>query len=274
MKKLHYLIAFSFLTILSCKNTTEPKPEEQPTPVEKQEETTAHEEKQHWTYEGETGPEHWAEIEKNSDCEGKSQSPINIIDAEAEVDASLLPLAISYSTDVQIHDVTNNGHSIQYNFEKGDYITLGDEKYELKQIHFHESSEHTINGVRYPVEMHLVHMNATNQIAVLSVLGIEGDSSDTYTFLEKYLPIQKGETKVINSTFDLNKKLPENKDYYTYSGSLTTPPCTENVSWFVFKNPISVTVEQVKLLKDLMPINNYRDEQPLNDRVVKQYVTQ
>ena len=86
------------------------------------------------------------------------------------MDASLKPINIFYSSNVKIHDITNNGHSIQYNFEKDDYITLGEEKYELKQIHFHEASEHTINGVRYPIEMHLAHVSKNNKIAVLAVM--------------------------------------------------------------------------------------------------------
>lgn len=225
----------------------------------------------HWTYEGETGPEHWVEIEKNSDCDGEHQSPVNIIDIDAVADSTLPPLDIHYSRDVRIHDVTNNGHSIQYNFEKGDYVLFNNQKFELRQIHFHEASEHTINGVRYPLEMHMVHINAEGELLVLAIMAIEGRSSEPFAFLEDYLPIQTGETKIIDSNFDLNLNLPENREYYTYPGSLTTPPCTEGVLWFVFKHPITVSVEQVKELQVLMPLNNYRGEQPLNARVVKKY---
>ncbi len=272
MKNKHPLILLCVLALFSCKNNTEIKPQVS-TSIKDSHKFEPQKEKQHWTYEGETGPEHWVEIEKQSDCDGKRQSPINIIDVDAVVDTSLTPINIFYSSDVKIHDVTNNGHSIQYNFEKGDYITLGDINYELKQIHFHEASEHTINGVRYPIEMHLVHISKNNKIAVLAVLAIEGESSEPYTFLEKYLPIKKGETKPVNSTFDLNLKLPKNKEYYTYEGSLTTPPCTESVSWYVFKTPVTVSLKQVKLLQELMPLNNYRNEQPLNERVVKHYIS-
>jgi carbonic anhydrase len=208
----------------------------------------------HWTYSGETGPEHWAEIEKQSDCDGKQQSPINIIDIDVVTDTSLNSIDINYSSNVKIHDVINNGHSIQYDFEKGDYITLNDHKYELKQIHFHEASEHTINGIRYPLEMHLVHASEDHKIAVLAVMAKEGESSSPFTFLENYLPVEKGETKQIDAYFDLNLNLPENKEYYTYEGSLTTPPCTQNVSWYIFKTPITVSVDQVKQLQNLIPV--------------------
>lgn len=226
----------------------------------------------HWTYQGETGPEHWAEFEKNSNCDGLRQSPINIIDYHAAVDPGLKPIEIFYSQEVKIHDVTNNGHTIQYNFEEGDYIKIDDRAYDLKQIHFHEASEHTINGVRYPMEMHLVHVSQDSDIAVLGILAEEGKPSEPFTFLEQYLPLKIGETKAIDAYFDLNLNLPKSKEYYTYPGSLTTPPCTENVQWFVFKTPITISLEQVKLLQELMPINNYRNEQPLHGRRVTHFM--
>ena len=226
-------------------------------------------EKQHWSYQGETGPEHWAEIEKNSDCGGKYQSPINIIDKDAKLDASLKPLDIHYASATKINNVVNNGHSIQYNFEPGDYFNYKGEKYALKQIHFHESAEHTMNGVRYPMVIHMVHVSDKNHYAVFAVMVKEGNNSAPFNFLESYLPLEKGQTKPVNTSFDLTKNLPKDKAYYSYVGSLTTPPCTEGVNWFVFKEPITISLKQVKELQKLMPINNYRNEQPLNGRVVK-----
>ena len=272
MKKRIPLFIFIAFIVFSCTNKQESKFINSGT-TEKNHEPSHQKEHKHWSYQGETGPEHWSEIEKESDCDGNQQSPINIIETDVVADASLKPIDIHYSNNAIIHGVVNNGHTIQYNFEKGDFITVNGEKYELKQFHFHEASEHTINGVRYPLEMHLVHVSEDNKIAVLSVMAKEGESSAPFTFLEKYLPVNVGETKSINSKFDLNLNLPENKDYYTYMGSLTTPPCTENVTWFVFKTPITVSVQQVKTLQKLLPINNYRSEQPLNGRVIKQYVS-
>lgn len=120
--------------------------------------------------------------------------------------------------------------------------------------------------------MHLVHASKNNTYVVLAVMAIEGEGSAPFTFLENYLPLNVNETKPVNADFDLNLNLPENKSYYAYGGSLTTPPCTESVSWFVFKTPISVSLKQVQQLQELMPMNNYRNEQPLNGRIVKQYV--
>lgn len=272
MKNKLPLLILITLAVFSCKNRKENKDIDS-TVNEEKHEIVHQKENKHWTYEGETGPKHWVEIEKESDCDGKRQSPINIIDVNVIDDASLIPVDTHYSANVKIHEVTNNGHTIQYNFEKGDFIILNDDNYELKQIHFHEPSEHTINGIRYPLEMHLVHISKDNKIAVLAIMAKEGESSEPFTFLEKYLPIINGETKLIDTDFDLNKNLPKDKGYYTYSGSLTTPPCTQNVTWFVYKTPITISVDQVKQLQKLMPLNNYRDEQPINGRIVKQYIS-
>ncbi|NNK11833.1 MAG: carbonic anhydrase family protein [Flavobacteriaceae bacterium] len=252
------------LALLSCKYTSGPG-------NNGVEEDLVHSEAVHWTYTGENGPEHWVELEKGSRCGGQRQSPVNIIDIQAEADPSLMPLDLHYYGQVRIHEVTNNGHSIQYNFEEGDYISLWDVRYDLKQIHFHEAAEHTINGMRYPLEMHMVHVNAKNEIAVFAIMAMEGEPSGPFTFLEKFLPLEPGENKVIDECFDLNLNLPESRDYYTYKGSLTTPPCTEGVTWIIFLEPITVSVEQVKELQRLMPLNNYRGEQPLNGRIVKRY---
>ncbi|WCL80149.1 carbonic anhydrase family protein [Saprospira sp. CCB-QB6] len=220
-----------------------------------------------WSYQGETGPEHWAELEKTSDCGGQHQSPINIV--EYQSDEQLPPLDIQYADQTILHDVVNNGHSIQYDFEEGDYIVLEGEKFYLKQFHFHEPSEHTIEGVRYPLEMHLVHANQDGDIAVLAVMAKEGGQSAPFDFLETYLPLAAGAKKEIGKPFDMNLNLPKDRSYYHYKGSLTTPPCSENVQWYIFKTPINISLKQAKILEENMPVHNYRNEQPVNDRIVK-----
>ena len=117
--------------------------------------------------------------------------------------------------------------------------------------------------------IHLVHKSENGTYAVLAVMAKEGKSSKPFDFLESFLPIPVGENRIVDSAFDMNLNLPDNRAYFTYSGSLTTPPCTENVQWFIFKNPITVSLSQVEKLKALMPLNNYRDEQSLNDREIK-----
>lgn len=254
MSKYVLLVAFATL-FFSCKQETKHETVNE----------TTHE--KHWSYQGETSPEHWAEIEKNSFCDGKSQSPINIIEKDAQL-STANNLEFHYSPSTVLKMVENNGHSIQFDFEAGDSITFNNKSYSLKQLHFHEPAEHLINGIKYPIEIHLVHLNKDNEITVLGILGMEGEESQLFEFFESFLPIEKGQTKDINQSLDLTSLFPENKSFYSYSGSLTTPPCSEKVNWVVFKNPIVISVEEVLKLKNNMPLNNYRNEQPLNDRTV------
>ena len=222
----------------------------------------------HWGYAGETGPTHWAELLKNSTCGGNQQSPINIITVNAVPDTGQAKLDIHYADSTRITDVVNNGHTIQYDFERGDYVTYGGTRYDLQQFHFHESSEHTIDGVRYPLVLHLVHTDAAGKYLVLAVMVKEGENSAPFTFLEQLLPLAVDEPRTVNKRFALEQNLPLERQYYHYTGSLTTPPCSEGVDWFVFRQPITVSHAQVETLGQLMPLNNYRDEQPLNGRVV------
>ena len=224
-----------------------------------------------WSYNGETGPDHWTEIEKESECGGAFQSPINIL--QTTTDSTLQPLDIYYDAGIKISNVVNNGHTVQFNFEAGNYITLDGEKYELKQFHFHELSEHTLGGVHFPMEIHLVHVSDAGKYAVLAILTEESAADiKQFDFLDTYLPLAVEESKSVNSTYNMNEVLPGEKQYFTYTGSLTTPPCTENVQWFIFKTPVEVPVGLIESLHDAMPTNNYRPTQPLNGRVVKESV--
>lgn len=223
-----------------------------------------------WSYEGESGPHHWAELEANSSCGGSFQSPVNIVNYKT--DAALKPIEFHYTKETILHDVINNGHTIQYDFEPGDYVVYNDKTFHLKQFHFHEPAEHTVDGVRFPLAIHLVHQDENSSYLVIEVLVKEGKSSEPFTFLESFLPIAKGETKLVNQPFDMNLNLPTNKGYFTYKGSLTTPPCTEGVRWIIFKESITVSLEQVELLKYLMPIRNFREEQPIHGRRISETV--
>ena len=208
------------------------------------------------------------DIEKNSDCGGIHQSPINIVHKDVDSVQMNGNLNILYTPTTLINKVDNNGHSIQFNFDEGDSINYYNKTYYLKQIHFHEPSEHKINGVIYPIEMHLVHVNNNGEITVLGVLGEEGEESQLFEFLESFLPLEKGESKEIHQKIDLSSLFLKDKHYYSYKGSLTTPPCTENVNWIVFKEPIILSEDEVLKLKKHMPLNNYRNQQALNGRVV------
>jgi len=221
----------------------------------------------HWSYSGETAPAHWAEIEKDGQCDGNHQSPINIIEKDVK-STTANNLVFHYAPQTKITDAVNNGHSIQFNFDEGNFIYYNGKEYKLKQLHFHEDSEHTVNGMRYPIEMHLVHVSDDGQIAVVGVLGMEGADSQLFEFFDKFLPIAVDEHKSIHQPLNLKSFLPKDDTYFSYTGSLTTPPCSENVNWILFKKPIVLSVQEVKHLKKLMPIHNYRPTQPLNGRTV------
>jgi len=269
MKKLGLLaVLFSMLFVVSCKDekkTEDTEGMETEVVVEEKKE-----EPKHWSYDGETSPEHWAEIEKESSCGGNHQSPIDIVTADAISQASGLKASdIIYDAATMIHDVTNNGHSVQYNFDdKDNYVNFGEKRYDLAQFHFHAASEHSVNGVHYPLVIHMVHVSADKQYVVFAVMITEGKESKAFDFLESYLPVQPGETKAIGQAHSFSKYIANDFEHYYYKGSLTTPPCTEAVDWFIFKKPMEISAAQVKAIADLMPRNNYRPTQPLNDRKV------
>ncbi|MNQ02735.1 Carbonic anhydrase precursor [compost metagenome] len=264
------MINFAVITVLALAASCNNKSKETEQSVTSADTVTTIERHTHWNYEGETGPDHWSEMDKN-DCGGKLQSPIDIV--ETETDKFLKPIEFHYNQKTKIHDVINNGHTIQFDFEPGDYIVVNGEQYELKQFHFHESAEHTIKGVRYPLEIHMVHKNKDGKFAVVSIMAQENKkSNETFEFLDQYLPTKTNDTVKVNNDFNINKVLPQNKSYYTYWGSLTTPPCTESVQWFIFKAPIEVSIKMITDLKKIMPLNNFRNVQELNGRKIKESI--
>lgn len=261
--KITLLLCALLLTILACKQSQ--KKTHANTDI-----STEHQaDEKHWSYSGETSPRHWTEIEKNSDCDGYLQSPINIIHRSADSVKISDNFKMFYTKDTFLSEVKNDGHSIKFAFESGDSIRYKNDIYYLKQIHFHEPAEHKINGLIYPIEIHLVHQSKSGKYTVLGILGEEGVESDLFEFFQSFLPLENGETKEIDREIDLSYLQLDKKHYYTYKGSLTTPPCTESVHWVIFKEPIILSVEEVLTLKSNMPVNNYRHEQPLNGRVVK-----
>ncbi len=224
----------------------------------------------HWSYDGETSPENWAELEKESSCGGSHQSPIDIVTSDlVKQPSGLTPSDVHYNANTIIHEVTNNGHSIQYNFDNQDnYVEFEGKRYDLAQFHFHASSEHTVNGNHAPLVIHMVHVSADKDFVVFAIMVTEGGESKAFDFIEAYLPVNPGETKTIGEAHHFDKYFLENFNHYYYKGSLTTPPCTETVNWFVFEEAIKISPEQVNAIAKLMPRNNYRPTQALNGRVV------
>lgn len=219
----------------------------------------------HWGYSGEVGPEHWAEIEPDYGVcsSGRNQSPI---DLSGFIDADLPKIDFDYRPGG--HQVVNNGHAIQVNYNPGSSIKVDSTTFELKQFHFHSPSENTINGKSFPMEAHFVHADAKGNLAVVALMFEEGESNKV---LERIWPQV---TQVLNGQKALRPEvsaadlLHADRDYYRYSGSLTTPPCSEGVRWFVLKHPARATAEQLGIVGKAIGHPNNRPVQPVGARPV------
>jgi carbonic anhydrase len=221
----------------------------------------------HWGYAGEVGPEHWAEFESDfGECStGKNQSPVDLADF---IDAELPDIAFDYKPGG--HQVVNNGHAVQVDYSPDSSITVDSMVFELKQFHFHSPSENTINGKSFPMEAHFVHADAKGNLAVVALMFEEGGSNK---LLEKVWPnvpqVENGKAALLPvvSAADL---LPGNHDYYRYAGSLTTPPCSEGVRWFVLKRAGKADIGQLLLVREVLGQANNRPVQPVGARAVLQ----
>ncbi len=214
----------------------------------------------HWDY-AENGPAHWGEFSATC-AEGKSQSPINIVSTETVSlnQDYVLTLAESVATTANVID---NGHSIKVTPAKGGSITLNGEQFDLLQFHFHGYSENTVDGKRYDMVAHLVHQNPeTKQLAVVSVFFEEGENN---AVLDTVLNGVSAADVILNPKDILPA---DTAHYYHFTGSLTTPPCSENVQWYVLKEPASASKEQIAAFRKYY-VANYRPVQPLNGRVIE-----
>ncbi len=223
--------------------------------------------KAHWGYSGDSGPEHWGELDKKfAACsKGKNQSPINLT---GFVEADLEAIKFNYQTSVT--EILNNGHTVQANYAKGSTIFIDGKAFELKQFHFHAPSENHINGKSFPMEAHLVHADKDGNLAVVAVMFTEGSSNHLFESLWKKMPKKTGDKHAISADINAMELLPKDKAYYRFNGSLTTPPCTEGVRWFVMKQPVTISEQQVKAFEQVMHNGNNRPVQPANARPVLQ----
>ena len=263
-KNISYILLFIITLAFSCQNNSG-KTEQ--TSNDKQYDPTVTHEKDHWSYAGETGPEYWSEIIHGSQCDGQAQSPIDI--SGDMVDKEYKELELDYKLD-SILDITNNGHTVQVNAPWGKFIYNGTE-YHLVQFHFHAHSEHSLNGEFFPLEAHLVHVSPDNKIAVIGLWYKEGAANPVLAKIYDKIPGKEGEQVHSVIEMDLKNMLPVNHSYYHYVGSLTTPPCTEGVDWFIMKEPREASKEQIEKIKNSMPPNNYRPIQNKNNRVIEDY---
>ena len=221
----------------------------------------------HWSYSGHTDPRHWADLDHGFEtCKlGKNQSPIDIVTKKTQTSADAKPIAFAYTAGAA--EIVNNGHTIQVNLPEGGTVSLDGVDYKLLQFHFHTPSEEKIDGKNYPLVAHLVHRNEQGRLAVVAVLFKLGKENAALKPVFSQLPAKAGETRKIEDAFDAAQLLPPTRGYYAFAGSLTTPPCSEEVRWQVLKTPVELSSAQLASFRKLYPMNA-RPVQPLNERKV------
>jgi carbonic anhydrase len=220
----------------------------------------------HWNYGKENGPARWGDLEPDfATCKvGHRQSPIDI---EETVKADLPPIQFDYGPSPL--RIVDNGHTVMATYGPGSSIRVGEDVYQLKQVHFHRPSENTVRGTRYAMEAHLVHADDRGRLAVVAVLLETGKENALVRELWSAVPPEKGKEEVREGAqIDAGEILPADRGYYTFEGSLTTPPCSENVTWLVLKQPVQLSAAQIARFSKLYP-DDARPTQRLEGRVVR-----
>jgi carbonic anhydrase len=220
----------------------------------------------HWSYEGEAGPMRWGELTPAFKvCQlGLEQSPIDLADA---ITAEPGRVDVAYRT-MKLR-VVNNGHTIQVNADPGSSCVIGGTSYVLQQFHFHHPSEHLLSGKPFDIECHFVHRSAAGDIAVIGVFMRPGETNRALQPIWDAMPRQEGPERDAGTTYDPGALLPANPGYYRYTGSLTTPPCSQGIVWTVLQQPIEASPEQIRQFAALYK-NNARPVQGHNRRYLLQ----
>ncbi len=220
----------------------------------------------HWAYDGEGGPANWGKLRNDyATCaSGQRQSPIDIRDG-----IKLGLEAIRFDYKLTQFRIVDNGHTLQVTVGEGLGMHVMGKRYELVQFHFHRPSEERVGGKVYDMVIHLVHKNDEGQLAVVAVLLEKGSEHALIQTLWNNMPLERDVDVTPAEPIDLVQLLPEYRSYWTYMGSLTTPPCSEGVLWIVLKQPVQVSAEQVSIFSRLYR-NNARPVQPLNGRLIKE----
>jgi carbonic anhydrase len=206
----------------------------------------------HWSYEGETGPDKWGNLDAaNGMCStGSQESPVDIVEP---INARLPPLNIRWRK--RPDTIVNNGHTIQLNCAEGDRLDVGGRSYQLTQFHFHHPSEHRVDGKAFAMEAHFVHAAAAGGLAVVGVFIAPGRTNRVFNKIVTTMPAVEGPPVPADSAIDPNGLLPAQRGYYRYEGSLTTPPCSESVDWLVLAHPIEVAEADIARFAKLYPMN-------------------
>lgn len=264
-------LLLAMLVVAACGQEPEPTPTPAPAEAAAVEPTEAPAEEPqemepepvHWGYEGEGAPENWASLDPEyAACgEGMEQSPVDII-----ADAPVNPDDVVYAYAESAVNIVNNGHAIQVNYDEGSTAEIDGVTYALQQFHFHSPSEHTVAGESAAMEMHLVHGDADGNSAVIGLLLVEGAENPAFAPIWDNMPAEEGDPVTIEGvTINADDLLPEDRSYYHYMGSLTTPACTEGVNWHELVTPIELSADQIAAFRAIHDGTN-RPIQPMNDR--------
>jgi len=223
--------------------------------------------KPEWGYAGDGGPAFWGDLDPDFALaqEGTRQSPIDI-EVNETVFTLADPPAVTYGPTAAT--IVNTGRAVQVDCGPASTLTVDGRAYALEQFHFHAPSEHTIDGRHAPAELHLVHRDAESRLAVLAVLIEEGAEHPLLGELWESAPAERGAARPgAEARVDASQLLPASLGSFRYSGSLTTPPCTEGVAWIVLREPIRASAAEIAALRRVHDGNN-RPTQPLNGRTV------
>ena len=222
---------------------------------------------QQWAYDGEAGPAHWANVDPSfAGCaHGVNQSPVNLT---GFIEAEMAPLEFIYTG--LATEIGNNGHTIQVNYAAGSTMKVAGRTYMLRQFDFHSPSEHQINGEYFPMEAQFLHADYDGNLAIVSVMFTVGEENAGMKKLWRQMPTEEGTKAGLYSQVRAEELMPADRDYYRYNGSLTTPPCSEGVTWIVMKNPVTLSEAQLKQFTEVMGQSNNRPVQATNARPVLQ----
>src|ERR1700761_2056765 len=194
-----------------------------------------------WDYVGKTGPLNWGKVDPAfSACsQGHEQSPIDI--HGARLNKSLQPIEFHYISGPVTLEYTR--HTILVHVVPGSYILAGGERYDLEQFHFHHPAEEVVKGKLTDMDVHLVHKSASGKYAVIAVRFTldRSDANAVLATLWPHLPAKPGDTEKVSDLINPGGFIPSDRGYWTYVGSLTAPPCTEDVRWFVYQSVLSVS---------------------------------
>lgn len=218
-----------------------------------------------WAYQGKEGPASWGKLSPDyAACDaGRNQSPINV---EQTVHAALKELKTLQKFPAK--EIMNQGNALAVRFKDGNMMVLDGTPFQMKQLQFHAPSEHTVKGKFYPLEAQFMHANSKGEQSVIAILFEEGEANAALQHLLVQLPKDVGKPIALKSRVLPSELMPQKRTYYRFSGSLTTPPCTEGVRWVLMKAPMTASKDQIEAFKQALQGPNNRPVQSLNGRVV------